>query len=208
LNAHHAQYVDVRQGTLDICSDEHGLSLAIVTDSADGFVKTTSGDIAVPACEIPALIGTIIAGPEDEPMPDRVARFGAMFTPPPAPCGKCDGTGRFEYDETAPGTGPCDECGETGKSGDLSLLDADYDIPWLALAYLHRLDQARDFEAWAETDCDDMDGILRELIDVAFRLRAKLVDGIPDHPDMRDPQRQAMLAAELAEWNAQEGTPR
>jgi hypothetical protein len=28
-------------------------------------------------------------------------------------CWKCGGTGRVEYDETAPGTGPCDECQET-----------------------------------------------------------------------------------------------
>lgn len=65
---------------------------------------------------------------------------------------------------------------------DGTALSPQYEVLWLATACLQRLAEHRDYETWDEDDCDDTDGILRELLDLALRLRPRLVPGLPDLP--------------------------
>jgi hypothetical protein len=171
-----AQYVGVYGGTLDVQAGNGGISLTL-------WLEAGQEDLSVPLHGVPDLIGTLLAGPEDETMTALSARYTQMFTPPPLPCGRCDGEGRVEYDETAPATGPCDECSESGRSGEQGALDdIAFEPLWLVSAFLQRLIDHADYETWDAEACDNLDGMLRELIGQALTLRPRLVPGVPDLP--------------------------
>jgi hypothetical protein len=61
-------------------------------------------------------------------------------------------------------------------------LDPQHGLLRLTSALLARLLRDRDYEAWSAEDCDDTDGLLRELIHQAQALRPRMVAGIPDPP--------------------------
>jgi hypothetical protein len=175
-----AQYVGVHGSTLDVHAGPDGISLAIYLEA--GRLGIPANDLEVPWHGIPGLLDTLLFGPERESMTALAGRYMAMFTPPPDPCLKCDGSGRFEYDETAPATGPCDECDGAGHSKDKTALEPQYVLPWLMSAYLARLTEHRDYETWDEQACEDTDGMLREIITMAYALRPHLIPGVPDCP--------------------------
>jgi hypothetical protein len=162
----HAQWTD-GHATLDVTGDPAGISAVIC-----------GGDLDVAYPQLPAVIATLLAGPDGESMTALAARYQAMFTP--APCGECSGTGRVEYDETAPATGPCDDCDGTGRSGPRTVAPQ-YELLWLTSAFLARLLNDRDYETWDGGDCDQVDGLLREITTASTRLRTILA-GTPD-PD-------------------------
>lgn len=62
------------------------------------------------------------------------------------------------------------------------LLDPQFTLLRLCSALLGRLLEHRDYEAWAEEDCDATDGLLREIADQAQALRPCMVAGLPDPP--------------------------
>jgi hypothetical protein len=188
----HEQYADQYGNTLDVTGDPAGISIA----QCAGGVRE---DVDVPAHQIPELLATLLFGPREESMPELAARYTAYFTPPPFPCPRCGGTGRVEYDETAPATGQCDECDGTCLARDQTPVGPQYVLPWLMSAYLARLTEHRDYKTWDEQHREDTDGMLREIIAMAYTLRSELVAGIPDFPALAEPhlQRKQRLLDQL-----------
>lgn len=65
---------------------------------------------------------------------------------------------------------------------DASLSGPPYELLWLTSALLSSLARRRDYETWDAHRSDDVDGLLREIIQLATNLRTRLVTGTPDAP--------------------------